>query len=75
MSCELHLLLVFKLILEVLITFEINQLSALEHTIRQSLVVSSTDHVDLWVDVSALDHLEIVWEVASEIDLLVAERF
>ena len=72
MSGELHLLFVLEFILEILVTFEVNQLSALEHAVRQGFVVSATDHIDLWVDVSALDHLKVMWKIASEVDLFVA---
>ena len=75
MSSKLHLFLIFKFILEILIAFEIDQLSALEHTVRKCLVISTSDHVHLWVDISTLDHLEVMREIASEINLFVAQGF
>lgn len=75
MSCKLHLFLFFKFILETVIASQFFELSALEHGIWQSFIVSTSNHKNLWVDVTNLDHLEIVWKVASEINWSVAQLF
>jgi len=43
------------------------QFSTLEHAVWQCLVVTSTDHENSWALLTKLNHLEIMWEVASEI--------
>lgn len=45
----------------------IDQFAALEHAIRQSLVVSATYHEYTWLMDADLDHLEIVREVPFEV--------
>ena len=51
-----------------------NDLSALEHAIGKGLEVSSSDHEYTWVSAdSDLYHLEVVREIATELDELVLD--
>lgn len=45
-----------------------DEFSALEHRIRKRLVVTSTNHEGFWMLDTNLDHLEVVWEIASEVN-------
>jgi len=68
MSCEVHPLLVKELkVISTRIVF-INKFAALEHAIRQRFVITTTDHEYTWLLYTHLNHLEIMWKVAFEID-------
>ena len=73
MSSILHTGLVLKVHLEGWLVEWTDKLSALEHAVGQSLVITSSDHVNFWVLMTQLNHLEIVWEVASEVNGSVSE--
>ena len=71
MSGKFHFLFIFKLKLEIGIISKIYELTTLEHAVWEGLVITSSNHKTFWFFDSTLYHLEIMWEVASEINLLV----
>jgi len=46
----------------------LDELSALEHAVGESFIVSATNHEDSGVDTAELDHAEVVGEIASKVD-------
>lgn len=67
MSCKLHFLLFVKS--EWVTSSRLkDELSALEHRIRKCLVITATNHEGFWMLDTNLDHLEIMWEIASEVN-------
>ena len=72
-SSEPHALLLHKLQIELGRVGLGDHFSALEHAVRQSLEVSAANHEYTWCDLANLDHLEVVREIASELDELVLE--
>jgi hypothetical protein len=71
---KFHFLLIFKLKLEVGIISKIDEFATLKHAVWEYLVITSSNHKTSWILDSTLDHLEIMWEVAYEINLFVDLR-
>ena len=67
MSGVLHTGLVLEVHLVLWLVEGTDELSTLEHAVGQCLVITTSDHVHFWVLLTQLNHLEIVWEVASEV--------
>jgi len=68
MTSILHTGLVLEVHLEAWLVEGADKFSALKHTVGKSLIITSADHVYLGILKSQLNHLEIVWEVSSEVN-------
>ena len=71
MSGILHSLSVFEHQLILLRAHLGYKLSALEHTVRQSSEVTTTNHEYTWNIPADLNHLEVMWEITLEVDKFV----
>lgn len=70
MASILHSPSVFELPSELVVVERLDQLTALEHAVWKSFVVTSSNHEDSHGFSADLDHLEVVREAALEVNRL-----
>jgi len=75
MACKVHSLFIQELQVVCAWIVFVDELTALEHTIRESFVVATANHEYTWLLNTHLNHLEIVRKVAFEIYELVHAGF
>lgn len=75
MSSILHSFSILELEKVLWVAIWCKKFSTLEHTIRQWFVISTSDHIDLWINSSKLDHLKVVWEVWFKLNSFMSKTF